>query len=205
MKPSAHIISAALIALAFSLSAAGIAAAHTALASSDPSQGARVTAPLNDVVLTFTEDINPAFANIVVNGADGRNRVSASPQVEGPRLTAPVDRPGDGVYTVGYRVISADGHPISGSYTFTIAGSPQDTSQPSTPGAVPSSTTAAQPQPTFSEGSDTKTSILTAAAAGLTLAGVIVFWQSRKHRRRTPGNEPPPADVPASGDETDAR
>ncbi|HEY9266739.1 MAG TPA: LPXTG cell wall anchor domain-containing protein, partial [Mycobacterium sp.] len=48
--------------------------------------------------------------------------------------------------------------------------------------------------PAAKAGSDTKASVLTAAGAGLALGGLIVFWQSRRHRRKNaaehPGSEP---------------
>lgn len=64
--------------------------------------------------------------------------MSGSPKVEGPRLTAAVgpNRPATGVYTVGYRVVSTDGHPVTGSYTFTIAGVPGE----GTPSPAPTET-----------------------------------------------------------------
>jgi uncharacterized membrane protein len=53
---------------------------------------------------------------------------------------------------------------------------------------------------------DTKTSVLTAGAAGLALGGVIAFWQSRKQRRKnTVFDEVPPADPPKPGDESAPR
>lgn len=125
-------IAATLIALALSSVGVGIASAHTALVSSDPAKDANLTKPPAAIVLTFSENINPAFATIVVSSADGRKWVSGSPQVDGPRLTAAVGpgRPATGVYTVGYRVVSTDGHPVTGSYTFTIAGTPNEPPPP---------------------------------------------------------------------------
>lgn len=175
-----------LVALAFLLTGSGIAAAHTSLASSDPGKDANVISSPTVITLTFTEDINAAFANVAVTSADGRSWASGDPQVEGPRVTAGVrpDLPATGTYTVGYRVVSADGHPVSGSYTFTIAGDPDKTSPAPTGAEVAPSTAAAPPQSASPTGPDTKTSILTAGAIGLALGGAIAFWQSRRHRRK---------------------
>lgn len=192
----------ALGALILSLAGSGIAAAHTALASSDPAKDATVSASPAAIVLTFTEDINPAFANVAVNSADGRNWVTGNPRVEGPRLTAAVgpDRFANGAYTVGYRVVSADGHPVTGSYDFTVAGAPVQTPPtPTTAGAAPSE---AAP-PAASAGADTKTSILTAAAAGLALGGAIAFWQSRKRRRKNAVDEDVPPSKPSAGEKVE--
>jgi methionine-rich copper-binding protein CopC len=191
VKVTLRAIVTALGALVLSLAGSGIAAAHTALASSDPAGEATATASPAAIVLTFTEDINPAFANVAVSSTDGRNWVIGNPRVDGPRLTAAVgpDRLTNGAYTVGYRVVSADGHPVTGSYNFTVAGPPVQTPATHTPaGAAPN---AAEP-PAASPGADTKPSILIAAAAGLALGGVITFWQSRRRRRRnTVDNDAP--------------
>ncbi|BBY96443.1 hypothetical protein MGALJ_61120 (plasmid) [Mycobacterium gallinarum] len=168
-------------------SGTGIAAAHTALASSDPASDATVTTPPAAIVLTFNEDISPQFASVVVSSADGRNWISGSPQVERQRLTSAVgpDRPGNGVYTVGYRVVSADGHPVTGSYSFTIAGVSEEPPPTSTPAPVAPSTAASPPSASTPATSDTRTTVITAAVAGLALGGVIAFWQSRRQRRKT--------------------
>jgi methionine-rich copper-binding protein CopC len=190
-----------LMALACWVSAAGTAAAHTALAGSDPAEGATAETVPAAVTLTFTEDINPTFATVVINSSDGRNWVSGPAQVTGPRLSVSVspDLPDGGDYTVGYRVVSADGHPVSGSFTFTVApasGAPASTSSspsgaPPTP-AGPPPTTAAPSPAAGPIGSDTKGSIITAAVAGLLLGAAIAFWQSRRRRRKVvPDDEPP--------------
>ncbi len=178
-------VAAALIALALSILGAGIAAAHTALMGSDPAKDAHLTAPPAAIVLTFSENINPAFATVVVRSADGRNCVSKSPQVEGPRLTTAVEPNclATGVYTVGYRVVSTDGHPVTGSYIFAIAGVTNEPPPASAPTELAPSAAAA-PSQSAPAGSDTKTTVITAAVAGLALGGAIAFWQSRKHRHR---------------------
>ncbi len=169
----------------------GIASAHTALSSSDPAEDATVTAPPAAIVLTFNEHISPQFANVVLSSADGRNWISGSPQVQGQRLTAAVgpDRPGNGVYTVGYRVVSADGHPVTGSYSFIIAGVSDGPRPTSTSAAAAPSTAAPPPSTAAPATSDTKTTVITAGAAGLALGGVIAFWQSRRNRRKSAASD----------------
>ncbi|AQT83181.1 copper resistance protein CopC [Mycolicibacterium litorale] len=178
-------VAVALISLALLSSAAGIAAAHTALIASDPAKDAQISAPLTTVVLTFSESINPTFANVVVRSADGRDWVTGQVRVDGPRLTVdvgpqPLPRGG---YTVGYRVVSADGHPVSGSYAFTITAAPggptSATPSASSAPAEPTASPAASPS-----GPDTRTSIISAGIAGLALGGIIAFIQSRRRRNR---------------------
>ncbi len=185
VNASVRIVVMSVAVLAFWMLGAGIAHAHTELSSSDPAADASVGSPPKVITLTFTEDINSAFVNVVLTSADGRSWLSGDPRVDGPRVTATVtsDAPPAGLYTVGYRVVSADGHPVSGSYTFTIAGVQAAPPASTSAGASPPTTSAAPPT-AAPAGADTKTSVITAAVAGLALGGVIVFWQSRKHRRR---------------------
>lgn len=199
-------VAAALIALALSSAGVGIAAAHTALVSSDPAKDANLSNAPTAVVLTFSEDINPAFATVVVKSAEGRNWVGESPEVDGPRLAAALGpgRLATGEYTVGYRVVSIDGHPVTGSYTFTIAASPGKPPPPPAP-TEPAPSTAAAPSQSAPAGTDTKTTVITAAVAGLALGGAIAFWQSRKHRRKEaaaetmgPSNPIEPSEDPAA-------
>jgi methionine-rich copper-binding protein CopC len=188
------------------MSGSGTAAAHTALAGSDPAKDATVTAARDAIVLTFTEDINSAFANVVLSNAHGRRWESTTPDVEGPRLTFAIgpDRPGNSVYTVGYRVVSADGHPVTGSYEFTIAGVPDERPPTSTPAAASPSTTTAPPS-AAPLGSDTKTTVIGAGVAGLALGGLIAFWQWQRTSRKNTAfdksarqSTPPFRDVDAS-------
>ncbi|MCV7155619.1 copper resistance protein CopC [Mycobacterium pyrenivorans] len=190
-----------LAALAFWLSGVGVAAAHTSLVGSDPAKDASVTSPLAAVVLNFSEEINPAFADVAVTSADGRNWVSGSASVEGPRLTVAVgpDRLTTGLYTVSYRVVSADGHPVSGAYTFTIASVPEQTSPTTAPARAAPIT--ADPSPPAPAGSDTKASVLTAAGVGLALGGAIAFWQHRRNRRKKAAKHPGSETGPSRGEQ----
>ena len=97
---------------------AGPAAAHTTLVASKPAEQETVAATPGSVVLTFNEPVLGMGSRVVVTGPDGE--VQQGP----PRLldtTVTQDLQGGapaGSYTVDWRVTSADGHPISGRYTF---------------------------------------------------------------------------------------
>ncbi len=196
MNTVARTIVALVAALVGLTCAAGNAAAHTALISSDPAAGATTESAPTAITLTFTEDINTAFATVVIGGSDGRNWADGPAQVTGRLVRAAVspDLPSAGGYTIGYRVVSKDGHPVSGSFTFTVAPTPGAAAPPTSasPTSTAASPTTTAPTASGPLGSDTKTSVLTAAAIGLTLGGLIAFWQSRRHRRNnTPNDEPP--------------
>lgn len=94
------------------------AQAHTSLISSDPTEGARLDAAPEQIVLTFSESVRqPSEASLV---ADGKV-VTTEFSVTGPRLVVepPADAP-DGSYQLNYRVVSADGHPITGTLAFSV-------------------------------------------------------------------------------------
>lgn len=186
MNIAVRVIATALTALACLMAGTGIATAHTALTGSDPVENATVASAPSTVTLTFSEDINANFANVALNSADGRNWIDGSARVDGPRLTASVgaDLPGNGVYTVAYRVVSADGHPVTGSYTFTLAGAPSAPTSSTASAATSTSSPAAAPSDsTASGGSNTASWIGIAAVAGLALGGVIAFRQSRRRKQ----------------------
>lgn len=184
----------------------GSAAAHTAMTASDPAEGSTLLAAPVSITLTFNEEINPTFASAVLNDAGGRNWLTNSPQVQGSqlRVTLGPDLLPNGEYTVGYRVLSADGHPVSGSFSFTLN---TPGSQQSTPAAAPGSdiptAATAQPAPApADEDTSTSTAILVAAAVGIAAGGVIAAWQTRKRRRaagsdaRAASTQPPPTAEP---------
>jgi methionine-rich copper-binding protein CopC len=126
-----------LIAGAVVAGGATAASAHTELTSSTPAQGQVLRAPLTAVTLTFGEAVGkPAF--VTVTGPQGRVDDGAA-QVDGAVVTEPV-RAGapDGRYTVAFRVVSDDGHPVEASYTFQLlAGSGIAGAAPTTPATVP--------------------------------------------------------------------
>ncbi|MET1132082.1 MAG: copper resistance CopC family protein [Aeromicrobium sp.] len=122
------------------------AQAHTSLISSDPTEGARLESVPERVVLTFSENLRePSEAGVIVDG----KAVSAEVEVDGPRVvvTPQADAP-DGTYEVNYRVVSADGHPITGTLEFSVTQAGVASEAPAdepTPTTVPSEEVTADP------------------------------------------------------------
>ena len=110
------------------------ASAHTSLVSSLPESGAVLNEVPSEVRLKFNEDLllidtkNPNRIE-VINGIG--QVVSGMTMVDGPEIYTPLDLSFEpsGEYTVKYRVVSADGHPIEVEYQFTVA-SPEVISAP---------------------------------------------------------------------------
>ncbi|MEU8181277.1 copper resistance CopC family protein [Micromonospora sp. NPDC049047] len=96
--------------------------AHNSLKSSTPARDATVPSAPTEIVLEFLQRLDPTFTTIVLTDTASRKLATGEPVVTGARSTVPVtDTLPNGRYTVAYRVVSTDGHPVQGSYPFTVA------------------------------------------------------------------------------------
>ncbi|MFB6519078.1 copper resistance CopC/CopD family protein [Streptomyces sp. NPDC056401] len=129
LLPRLTLVLAALLAAFFA--AAAPASAHAALTASDPTDGAVVATAPAQITLSFSEGVAMNGDSIRVLDPQGkrvdtgelRDLCSGSLIRYGTAL-----RPGqpDGTYTVAWQAISADSHPVSGAFTFSI-GAPSET------------------------------------------------------------------------------
>jgi copper transport protein len=105
------------------------AAAHATLLSTDPAEGEVVAETPDVVTFTFDEPVSLTEGAIQIFDAAGEP-VEATAASEDEIVTAdlPEELP-DGTYVVAWRAVSADGHPVSGSLTFSI-GAPSETVVP---------------------------------------------------------------------------
>jgi copper transport protein len=101
------------------------ASAHATLVGSDPAQGAVLEAAPEEVTFTFDETVIGVPAGIRVFDATGAE-VASSASVRDSELVVAIDEEvGDGTLVVLWRLVSADGHPIGGSLSFSV-GAPSD-------------------------------------------------------------------------------
>jgi copper transport protein len=108
------------IVAALVLGSAAPASAHATLISSDPAEGAVVAAAPEQIRFVFDETVVGVPNAVHVFDAEG-GQVAASSAVSGRELTATLTDPvGAGTLVVAWRVLSVDGHPISGSLTFSV-------------------------------------------------------------------------------------
>ncbi|WP_433571837.1 copper resistance protein CopC [Streptomyces sp. CA-251247] len=113
------------------LTAASPAAAHAALTGSNPKDGAVVATAPTEVTLTFSEQIAMGNDSIRVLEPSGKraDKAKIRDMSTGGKVGYGVDLlPGlpDGTYTVAWQAVSADSHPVSGAFTFSI-GAPSET------------------------------------------------------------------------------
>jgi copper resistance protein C len=112
---------AALIAVVSAGLAASPAAAHASLVSTSPPDGAAMTTAPKEVELVFSEDVG-APSVIAVTGPGGVQVVDGPTQGRKASAIQPLKAlTAVGLYKIAYRVVSADGHPVSGQLTFTYA------------------------------------------------------------------------------------
>jgi methionine-rich copper-binding protein CopC len=183
------------------------AQAHNVLISSDPKDGATLSAPPGQITLVFDQPVRQGYAQIGVTGADGSAWADGATTVAAERVTVKV-KPltTGGAYVVGYRILSADGHPVTGKIGFTLAAAGTPTGAPQDAGAGPD---AAARQ-------DAGAAAAEAAANGG--AGMAVVWivaallvlaagtavALRRANPRPPADAPDPADPADAADAADA-
>lgn len=97
------------------------ATAHDALVGSDPADGAVLSAAPTQVVLTFAAPQAGIGAEVAVTGPDGATWSDGPAQTSDATVTQPLlpSMP-DGAYTVTWRSVAQDGHPVSGVFGFTL-------------------------------------------------------------------------------------
>ncbi len=108
------------------------ASAHAELEGTDPADGAVLATVPDEVTLTFGEDLIDQGNAVTATQVGAAQRLALpDPVVDGETVTVAWPADADsGEFEVAYRVVSADGHPITGAFTFTIANA--------TPSASPS-------------------------------------------------------------------
>jgi len=115
------LIPAALVAaITVTLAPALPAWAHSRLLQTAPAGSATVTAPVSEVTLTFNEHVHQQFSIVVVSGPGGVSYSDGHVQVVDDVVHQKVYPLRSGSYTVEWRVVSADTHPVQGTFGFTV-------------------------------------------------------------------------------------
>ena len=156
------------------------ALAHSNEISADPPADSVLDAMPAQVSLSFDEPLLDAGAALVVTSASG-DVISKEPaSIEGATIRVALSSGGPGTYQVAYRVVSGDGHPVTGSYAFEVAGEPGSVASPSAvPDPAPEADVATEAD---QESADRLPVLPWAGAAILVIAaigGVIVLRRRR--------------------------
>lgn len=153
------------VAVLTSLLSVQAASAHAQLLDTDPAEGAVLDEAPAHATLRFNEAVQLLPTSIELFSASG-SPIALTARVSGTDvfITMPTELT-DGRYALSYRVVSADGHPVSGAVSFSIGDADG-------PGAVPLIAT---------ETPDTTTltvNVLTALQyIGVLIFGGLVFFQ----------------------------
>ncbi|MGO1544001.1 MAG: copper resistance CopC family protein [Gulosibacter sp.] len=206
----------ALAALFFAVSPLGAATAHDQLIDSSPLPDEELAQSPTEATLRFSAEVVEIGAEIALVNAD-TSEVIELPETfttDYDTLTQPLPELPAGSYALNWRVVSQDGHPISGTINFSVAGDPaaeepaadsadaaaengdEAAEQEIAPGAVPGDSTEnggefGSPEAADSEGG--MAPWMTFALGGVALlvaAGAIVAFIMRMRRGNTPGQGP---------------
>ena len=214
-------MAALLLGAGLTLAVATPAQAHDELVSSYPEAESTITGSPAEITLSFSGELIAGMqsAAVEVIAPDGQNIATDAPAEDGTSITQHLaPNPPAGLFTVRWKVVSSDGHPISGEYTYTVA--PTD-AVPSSPSATPSTapqTPVPSPTATATEapadngyGGETSgggdTFPILAVVGGVVVLGgalVIVLMVGRERRRRDRADAARAAgDTTAGKDSTD--
>ena len=134
----ARLLAAALAAAILAVLSSAPALAHNSLTGAKPAKNATLDEAPDGVELTFLQRVDPGALSITVTDAAKRTVPAGAPEADGKTAAVTFGDPlGNGVYTVTYRVVSLDGHPVQGSYRFTV----------DSPSAAPSTVVSSAPAP----------------------------------------------------------
>jgi copper resistance protein C len=119
--PTVRVAVASTVAVVAMLALATPAWAHSRLEHTSPTDGATVPRPMSSITLTFNERVHGDFTTVVVNGPGGVSYSRGHVRVVDDNVFQDVYPLRSGAYTVSWRAISADGHPVDGQFRFTVA------------------------------------------------------------------------------------
>lgn len=190
------------IGTAISLTLASPASAHDDIISSDPVADSTIETLPGEVTLTFSAEILDAVGTVAleVRTPDDVNIAKGSPQIHGTEVVQALSPSrATGQFTVLWKVVSSDGHPISGIYTFNVGSAQSMPAATSTSPEAAETVVASEPTPTL-DTSDTQQPVagvtrndgwalrltLILGGGGLFLALIFAagYWQQARARAR---------------------
>nr|WP_192756858.1 copper resistance CopC family protein [Actinopolymorpha pittospori] len=171
--------------------------AHDSLVASDPKDGAVLDRAPSAIVLRFDQPVGRRFGQVVVSGPDGSTYQDGQVQVSGSTVRQALRALGPaGTYRIAWRVVSADGHPVSDTLAFRLASAgagagatpttTPGTTSDSTPSVTASATSPAAGGDTGSGGSGLPWTpiVLVVVLVGLLAAGIgVMARRGRKTSR----------------------
>lgn len=176
------------------------ASAHDALTASSPDADSTVDTLPAALTLTFSATLmdGEGSTEVVVTDAAGTPVTDGAATVNGATVTQPLVAEGEaGAYHVIWKVVSSDGHPTSGEYSFTVATSTLvapavEPTTAATEEALPSHAPQTSNASTVPEDPNTDAGLsispfwmITMAVLLLSIAAVVIMLLSRRGNRRS--------------------
>lgn len=170
------------------------AAAHDELLSTDPANGTTVATLPAQITLTFSASVlaGETGNEVQVTDASGASLTDGAPVIADNVVTQALTGSASGAVQVLWRVVSQDGHPVSGELAFTVTGaSTPSTTASSTPAATitpkasasPAPTTPATTAPTASDDGTSPTVWIIGGAIAIAALAVIVYLLTKRSRQ----------------------
>ncbi|PRZ02678.1 copper transport protein [Isoptericola sp. CG 20/1183] len=139
-------VAVVLFTVALVLVGAPSASAHTDLDTAEPADGTTTSGPVGEVLLTFTRPVTPLGDTVVVEGPDGTVDVDVTQERAGAVVVAtPEGGLADGGYEVAWSVAAQDGHPLEGTFSFTVQGTQTAPSEAPEPTVTQEASSPAEP------------------------------------------------------------
>ena len=189
---------AATVSAVGALTALGLApaAAHDEVLSTSPEQNAVLESAPEQIELSYSGEIMDIGHQVLVTGPDGQSVTEGPLERDGSQVVQPLAEAGseEGTYQVVWRVVSSDGHPIEGTYTYEVGDGADTTTAPSlssTPTEAPtgegadSSDGSAQAQDAAAQensGGLTGWAVTATVVVALAVIGLLAVM-SRRHRK----------------------
>lgn len=94
--------------------------AHTGLQSSSPEADSIVEQGFNEIVLEFNTEVEP-LSSFKLKAQNGSELQIDTLDIDGSRIVGTIDDEiPNGIYTVEWKIVGSDGHPIEGDFKFTV-------------------------------------------------------------------------------------
>nr|WP_259392996.1 copper resistance CopC family protein [Microbacterium halimionae] len=161
------------------------AAAHDELVATDPVADSTLDEMPTELTLSFSSElINDGNSTVVeVTDGAGTDLTGGDPEVTGEVVRQPLSGEASGDVTVLWRVVSSDGHPISGEFRFTVTAQPTSSPRATTPApeasvpaesATPETSVSESSTPSATDTAPTSSSFVPWIIVGVLLLAAVV-------------------------------
>ncbi len=195
------------------------AQAHDSLVSTSPSDGDVLEAMPSEISLVFSDTVLEIGNEVILTGPDGAQVSTGELSISDSTVRVPVgETSAQGTYTLAWRVVSSDGHPISGQFSFSVgyassssASANATTSSPTSEVAETGSETASETTSADSGDSPWQPGgwarqvavalVGAAVGVGILILGITLGRRTSASRTNTPGDAHDPHDENARKNE----